>query len=76
MLYIPPKLVASNQNKWYFKNGINQFYQFTNPVQHKIDQLLANGVVPASIIVSGIFLSSDQLFGVEKLAVGSSTYLV
>ena len=50
--------------------------QLTNTVQNQIDNLFANGVVSSSIVVSSIFLSSDQLFGVKQLTVSSSSYFI
>ena len=51
-------------------------HQFTNPVQHQINNLLANGVMPTGIVVGSIFLAGNQLFGMEELAVGASTDLI
>jgi len=45
--------------------------QFTDAVQHQIDNFLSNGVVTASKIVRCIFLSRDQLLRVKELTVGS-----
>jgi len=45
-------------------------------VQDKVNDLLANGVMTTSIVVSGVFLSSDQLFRMEQRAVGTSSNLV
>jgi len=42
-------------------------------VQDNINELLANGVMTTSVVVSSIFLSSDQLLRVEKLTVGTGT---
>ena len=50
--------------------------QFADAVKHKVDNLLANGVVATSIVVGGIFLASDELLGVEQLSVGSSADLI
>jgi hypothetical protein len=46
--------------------------QFADAVKDKVDDFLANGVVTTSVVVGGIFLASDQLLGVEELAVGAS----
>jgi hypothetical protein len=46
--------------------------QLADAVKYKVDDFLANGVVTTSVVVGGIFLASDQLFGVEQLAVGTS----
>ena len=50
--------------------------QLPDPVQHQVNNLLPNGVVPPGIVVGSVLLASDQLLGVEQLAVGSSSYLV
>ena len=51
-------------------------YQFANPIQDKINDFLANGVVPACIVISCIFFASDQLLGVKELAVSTSPHLI
>lgn len=51
-------------------------YQFTDPVQHQIDALLAHRIVSAGVIVSCILLPCDQLLRVEELAVGPCPHLV
>lgn len=50
--------------------------QFTNPVQDQINNFLSNSVVTTGIVVGSIFLSSNELFRVEQLAVSSSTDLI
>lgn len=45
--------------------------QLANTVQHQVDNFLADGVVATRIVVGRIFLSGDQLFGVEQLSVCS-----
>ena len=50
--------------------------QLSDSVQADIDNLLSDGVVTTSIVVSGILLSCDQLLRVEQLSVGSSTDLI
>ena len=50
--------------------------QLSDSVQADIDNLLSNGVVTTSVVVSGILLSCDQLLRVEQLSVGSSTDLI
>ena len=44
-------------------------YQFSNPVKDEINLILSNSVVPAGIVVSGIFLAWDQLVRVKKATV-------
>ena len=51
-------------------------YQLPDPVQHLVDDLFADGVVPAGVVVGSILLASDHLFRVEELAVDSSPNLV
>lgn len=51
-------------------------YQFTDSVQDRVYDLFANGVVSPGVVVGCIFLSRDQLFGVEELAVWSCAHLV
>ena len=46
--------------------------QLADPVQHQVDDLLADGVVPASVVVRRVLLAGHQLLGVEQLAVGAS----
>ena len=51
-------------------------YQFPDPVQNKINHFFSNSVVPASIVVSGIFFASHQLLWVKQLSVGASADLI
>ena len=51
-------------------------YQFANPVQHQINDVLADGVVSAGVVVGRVLLARDQLLRVEQLAVGARTDLV
>ena len=46
--------------------------QLPDAVKHQVNQLLAHCVVAAGVVVGSIFLASDQLLRVEKLAVGAS----
>ena len=45
-------------------------------VEHLINELLAHGVVPTSVVVRSVLLTRDHLLGVEKAAVGASANLV
>ena len=45
--------------------------QFPNSVQHKINDLLANGEVTSGIVIDSIFLACDELLRVEELGVGA-----
>jgi len=48
-------------------------HQFASPVKNQVDDLLADGVVTAGVVVGCVLLTGDQLLGVEELAVGSCT---
>ena len=52
------------------------FYQFTCPIEHKVNDLLADGVVSTGVVVGSILLSSDQLLRVEQLAVSARAHLI
>jgi hypothetical protein len=47
--------------------------QLANAIQHQVNNLFANGVVAASVVVGGIFLAGDELLGVEERAVSTGT---
>jgi hypothetical protein len=50
--------------------------QLPDPVQNKVNNLLANGVVTPGIIVGSILLAIDELLRVEELAVSSTPGLI
>jgi len=50
--------------------------QLSDSVKTEINDFLTNGVMSSGEIVSGIFLSGDQLFGVEKLSVSTSSNFI
>jgi hypothetical protein len=50
--------------------------QFADTIKYYINNFLSNGVVATSIVICSIFLASNQLLRVEKLAVCSSTNLI
>jgi hypothetical protein len=50
--------------------------ELSDSVEAEIDDLLTDGVVTSSEVVSGIFLTGDELLGVEKLSVGTSSDLI
>uniref|UniRef100_T1JJL6 Uncharacterized protein n=1 Tax=Strigamia maritima TaxID=126957 RepID=T1JJL6_STRMM len=50
--------------------------QLADPIQDKVHNFFANGVVTTGVIVGGIFLSCDQLFRVKQLSVRSSTNFI
>ena len=47
--------------------------ELSDSVKGKIDDFLTNGVVTSGEVVGGIFLSGDELLGVEELSVGTSS---
>ena len=65
----------TKQRSTYLKTG-TLISKLSDSVKDKIDDLFTNGVVTTGVVVGGILLSSDQLFGVEKLSVGSGSDLV
>ena len=50
--------------------------QLADPVQHQINELPSHSVVATSIVVSSVFLASDELFRVEELPVGTCPNLI
>jgi hypothetical protein len=50
--------------------------KLSNSVETEINDFLTNSVVSTGEIVSGILLSGDELFRVEKLAVGTSANFI
>ena len=50
--------------------------QLADSVQDEINNFLAYGVVTTSIVVGGVLLACDELFGMEKLAVRSGTNFI
>ena len=50
--------------------------QLPHPVEHQVDDLLADGVVAPRVVVGGVLLAGHQLLGVEELAVRSSSDFV
>ena len=50
--------------------------QLTNPVKDKVNNLLSNGVVTASVVVSSILLATDNLLRVVQLAVGARPHFI
>lgn len=43
----------------------------TNAIQNRVDDLFTDGIVSTCVVVGSVFFSSDELFRVEKLFVGS-----
>ena len=50
--------------------------QLPDSVENKVDYFLANGIVTSCVVVGGVFLAGDELFGVEQLSVGASSNLI
>ena len=50
--------------------------QLTESVEDEVDDLLADGVVAAGVVVGGILLPRHQLLGMEQLPVGSGADLI
>jgi len=50
--------------------------QLPDSVKDEIDDFLSDGVMTTCVVVGGIFLSGDELFGVEQLSVSSGTDLI
>ena len=50
--------------------------QLPDAVQDQVNNLLSDGVVTTGVVVGGILLASDELLGVEQLAVGASADLI
>jgi hypothetical protein len=50
--------------------------KLADSIKDQVNNLFANGVVTTGVVISGIFLSRDNLLGVVQLAVGASADLV
>ena len=50
--------------------------QLPDSVKDDINNLLADGVVAAGVVVGSVLLAGDQLLRVEQLSVGSGTNLI
>jgi len=48
----------------------------SNPVEHKIHDLLPDGVVSPGIVVGSILLAGHQLLGMEQLTIDASANLI
>ena len=51
-------------------------HHFTHPVKDGFHNLLADGVVPAGIVVSCVLLATDQLLRVIQLTIGAISYFI
>jgi hypothetical protein len=47
--------------------------ELSDSVEAEIDDFLTNGVVTSGEVVGGVFLSGDELLGVEELSVGAGS---
>ena len=50
--------------------------QLTDAVQAQVDDFLTDSVVTTGEVVGGIFLTGDELLGMEQLSVGTSADLI
>lgn len=50
--------------------------QLPDPVQHQVDDLLADCVVATRVVVGGVLLAGDQLLRMVQLAITTSSYFV
>lgn len=50
--------------------------ELSDSVEAEIDDFFTDGVVTSGEVVGGIFLSGDELLGVEELSVGASSDFV
>lgn len=50
--------------------------ELPDPVEDDVDNLLADGVVAARVVVSGVLLASDKLFRMKQLPVRAGADLV
>jgi len=45
--------------------------ELADAIEHEVDDLLADGVVAARVVVGRVLLARDELLGVEELTVGA-----
>lgn len=50
--------------------------KLSDSVEAEIDDFLTNGVMTSGEVVGGIFLSGDELLGMEELSVGTSSNFI
>ena len=50
--------------------------ELADAVEHEVDDLLADGVVAAGVVVGSVLLAGDELLGVVQLAVRAGAHLV
>lgn len=51
-------------------------YQFPDPVQDQVNDLLADGVMASGVIIGCVLLPGDQLLWVEELPVGPRAHFI
>lgn len=51
-------------------------YQFPDPVQDQVDDLLADGIMASGVIIGCVLLPGDQLLWVEELPVGPRAHFI
>lgn len=67
---------AGTPHTWYPTGvkGTGSAHQFSDSLQHKVDDLLPHRVVASGVVVGSIFLARDQLLRVEEWPVRASSY--
>ena len=50
--------------------------EFANAIEHQVDDLFADRVVAASVVVGGVLLAGDELLGMEELPVSAGSDLI
>jgi len=50
--------------------------KLSDSVEAEVDNFFTNGVMTSGEVVGGVFLSGDELFGVEQLSVGTGSDLI
>uniref|UniRef100_A0A914VDH5 Uncharacterized protein n=1 Tax=Plectus sambesii TaxID=2011161 RepID=A0A914VDH5_9BILA len=70
-----PKKGNKNSNKPHLETRA-AVGEASDAVEDGVDDLLADGVVSAGVVVCRIFFASDELLGVEQLFVRASAHLV
>lgn len=50
--------------------------EFPDPVEHDVDDLLADGVVTACVVVGGVLFTSNKLFWMKELPVRACAHLI
>lgn len=66
-------LIQDNVNR---KPSQCSSYQFADPVQDQVDNLLADGIMASGVIIGCVFLSGDQLLRMEELPVSPCAHFI